>query len=790
MNGRRLVNFPTRNGAVDLNTLPTAAIGRIEVLKDGAAATYGSDAIGGVVNFITRKNFNGLEVSADVKYVPDAYDPDYGASAVWGWSGDNGNVLLSAGWQRKGRLRPVDRDFSTPTYLENPDAGYSFTNNPTTFRPIVGATTAANFAAQIRDPGCATVGAQPGFVGGAQVCLARYAGTTVNLQDPSDRFQLYGETNFDLSDTVKFHAEGLYSETYTEGWTSPFPSGLQGPTALTSPLPGQYYAPVTNPGLALLIQQFPNAFPAGTTGVVWPTSLNFRPFGLGGFPITGGEANPVVTDIKTYRVSGGFSGKLFDDAIGWDIASTYNVTNFKQSAYEYYVNRQELALRGYGSLAGNPRCNASVTNNFTTNAGNNAVGCYYFNPFSNSFPVSQTMFGQAPGQANPLYNASVANNLELTKWIWDQYKTEGTSRLFVVDAVLNGELPIEFSGGKIGWAAGGQFRRNFFRSNYNDPFNAAVTPCADTIINGTKNCLAPVGPFSLQAAAFPSNVVQNVFAVFAEANLPFTDTFSAHVAARYENYGEEAGGDTFNPKLDLRWQATDWLAFRGSVGTTFRAPPLTLLDPSPIVTQVSLNNAFRPVFTLGNADLAPEKATTYGVGVIVEAGPFKGTVDYWNFDLQDPFVSEPPGTLFNLMFPNNSTANCGTAAFADIQSRFTFDPNVCSPNNVSRLTVSYVNAGGIKTDGVDVTGDFEFQDVFGGELRFGAQASYIIKYQVAEQRVRGTLISPAFEASGFFNYGTQVFPLPEWKGVGYAEWEYGPHNIRVQTNYTDGYTDQ
>ena len=63
-NGHRLVNAPTLNGASpDINILPFAAIGRIEVLKDGAAATYGSDAIAGVVNFITRKNTDGLELT-------------------------------------------------------------------------------------------------------------------------------------------------------------------------------------------------------------------------------------------------------------------------------------------------------------------------------------------------------------------------------------------------------------------------------------------------------------------------------------------------------------------------------------------------------------------------------------------------------------------------------------------------------------------------------------------------------------------------------------------------------
>src|SRR5262249_54167054 len=72
LNGHRMVMNPfalAAAGAVDTNTIPGAAIGRIEVLKEGAAATYGSDAIGGVVNFITRRNFNGFEFGGDHEFI-------------------------------------------------------------------------------------------------------------------------------------------------------------------------------------------------------------------------------------------------------------------------------------------------------------------------------------------------------------------------------------------------------------------------------------------------------------------------------------------------------------------------------------------------------------------------------------------------------------------------------------------------------------------------------------------------------------------------------------------------
>nr|MBP7651550.1 TonB-dependent receptor plug domain-containing protein [Phenylobacterium sp.] len=89
MNGRRMAVSPGGT-SVDTNLIPTAAIGRLEVLKDGAAATYGSDAIGGVVNFITRTNLDGFEVRGDYAHIDGSDGNDYGTSIAYGWRGDRG----------------------------------------------------------------------------------------------------------------------------------------------------------------------------------------------------------------------------------------------------------------------------------------------------------------------------------------------------------------------------------------------------------------------------------------------------------------------------------------------------------------------------------------------------------------------------------------------------------------------------------------------------------------------------------------------------------------------------
>ena len=116
-NGRRIVQSAASplTPLVDLNMFPAEAIGRIEVLKDGAAATYGSEAIGGVVNIITRENFTGFEGTADYKFIPGS-NGDYNAGAAWGWADDNANVFLAAGYNKQSTLPATERDFATPKY--------------------------------------------------------------------------------------------------------------------------------------------------------------------------------------------------------------------------------------------------------------------------------------------------------------------------------------------------------------------------------------------------------------------------------------------------------------------------------------------------------------------------------------------------------------------------------------------------------------------------------------------------------------------------------------------------
>lgn len=133
LNGKRIVQSGGSGiPIVDVNLIPSGAIGRIEVLKDGAAATYGSDAIAGVVNFITRTNQDGFRASADYRYISGS-NGDYGGALSFGHSGDGGRIFVSAGYQRRSELRTTDRDFTIQPYPNNPQGGWTGGGNPGNF---------------------------------------------------------------------------------------------------------------------------------------------------------------------------------------------------------------------------------------------------------------------------------------------------------------------------------------------------------------------------------------------------------------------------------------------------------------------------------------------------------------------------------------------------------------------------------------------------------------------------------------------------------------------------------
>ncbi|HEX7036066.1 MAG TPA: TonB-dependent receptor [Pseudomonadales bacterium] len=764
LNGRRMVANPF-SGAADTNLLPMAAIGRLEVLKDGAAATYGSDAIGGVVNFITKENFEGLELGADYRWV-DGSDGDYTAKLAWGWQQDAHSLLIAGGYQYRSELEVLERDWATPARSVSPEGGWSGAGNPAGF-----VTLSPTFqpTGVVLDPGCEPLGGEPVLGGALPLCQWQYTQFD-NLIEKEKRYQLFADYRYAMTDNVEFFLEGLYAETDTPQWTtSPSYAALQSPT---SPVPGRYYVPAYHPGLQDLLAQNPD-LPSAAGGAVFIAPA-FRPMALGGNPLYdfGGVESPTTFDA--FRVSTGLNGTL-DNGIAWDVSVTYMEEEGDRRGRDTVVQRFQRALLGFGG----PNCTGSVPG---------ANGCSFFNPFSNAVERNPIT-----GATNPQFNEAVANtDLELIEWFFPELFTRTTTELLVVDAVLDGEMPVELAGGNIAWAAGAQYREDGYRVRTSDLTNLELNPCVDSVDGGTGTCTEPTGGLVFLGGTYENDLDRDVYAVFAELKFPITDQLEVNLAARYEDYGGRTG-DTFDPKLSFRYQPIPELALRGSIGTTFRGPPVNIIQPGGRGTNLqNVLGTFRAVDTLQNPDLEPESADTANFGVIVNVGNFQGTLDYWRFDFDNPIGVEPVGDMVEALFPGGSATNnrCGDPALAGIEARFTFGEGGCAAGDVTRVERNWVNGPSELTSGLDLSLGYFWPGVFGGELSANLAATYVIEYEIDPLSIEGVRVSDARDAVGYLNYQTTAFPLPEWKGNLTLEWTRGMHNVRWVTNYIDSYDDQ
>ncbi|MDO9431155.1 MAG: TonB-dependent receptor [Phenylobacterium sp.] len=770
-NGRRMTISP---GAiyVDTNLIPSAAIGRIEVLKDGAAATYGSDAVAGVVNFITRKNLSGLEVSAGYSLI-DGSNGDYNVSAAYGWQGERGDVLLTAGYRKRSELPVTERDFALRPFADNPQGGWSTFGNPGLY--LSSADGGTSFRSPVLDPAC---GAISGPVS-ASGCQFQFIGFN-NLTEEEDHWQLYGEINFDLTENTKFHAEVLYSghAVSAENSSPSYPPNNFPSSDLTTKGQGYgFFIPNTNPGLQALIASGgltpAQAATASANGLF--TSLAWRPLGVGGNPLFGGKGKEDKREFDAYRVSAGLKGK-FDvmGGIGWDAALTYMDNNSDISTPDILVGKMQMAMRGLGG----DNCTGGVPGQSR---------CLWFNPFS-----SGTAANAVDGRTNPNYNAATANSLEVLDYIFDEYAYKIRSQMFTADLVFNGQLPIDFGAGQLGWAVGGQYRWSGVSSRNSNNTNIAISPCADSSVTPGATCAEQNGPFSFFGGLADYDLDQSVGAAFAEFQMPFTDALTGTFAVRYEDYGGNIGSTT-NPKVALKWQAVDWLAFRASAGSTFRAPPTTQVA-NTTVTSLAYTTAaggYRAYDRSGNADLKPEKANTFNVGALFEMGDFRATLDYWRFDFKGPIDYERGASIVNAIFPNGSSTtlpnNCANPAYAGLVSRVSFIGG-CAPANINRVSTNYINSSDIKTSGIDFAANYKMRDVYSGDLSFGLDMTYVLEYVVDETTLEGVVVAPERDYTGtmdYLGYGSQ----PQWKATAFAEYSRENHNLRWTVRYVDNMID-
>jgi outer membrane receptor protein involved in Fe transport len=753
LNGRRHVADDLIG--VDVLSFPTNALARVEVLKDGAAALYGSDAIGGVVNFITRKSVDGLEISASHQFI-DGSDGDSEVGVAVGGNGERADWIIAAQYSHRGQLRVRDREWALRPFADNPEGGWSSIGHPGTFvNPVT--------FAFVPDPQCNTLG---GFNDGF-FCRFQYTYFD-NLTEETKVGKLYAGVDFELGSST-LHLEGLVAKSLAPHYAT---SPAYPPQSLLNT-----FVPASHPALQDMVTRYP-AFGAAIGNGTLPSIFWGRYAGVDG--INGGNAQSQRIEIDTMRLAASLTGPLAEK-MNYTVSASYSRRESYYGISDMYVERFALALNGLGG----PSC--------TPSTGTPGVGpCMYYNPFSTAIATSAVT-----GGANPGFVPSLANDPALLDWLVGRLESWTTNDLFVADAVVSGETPWSLSGGAISYAVGGQVRREGYKLELNDLTDLSVNPCpfrdpfSVTLgLTPSLNCVGETGLFAFLSGSTEQTFHRNIFGAFAELALPFSDTFDVQLAVRYEDYGGGVGS-TIDPKVAARWQVTPNIAIRGSASTTFRGPPQSSLSGrGTALAFVGPTLAFKAIDTIGNPNLEPERAIATNLGVLLKFGGFSGSVDYWRFDFDKPFQVENYDQIVNA-YINNDCADGGVGVGSPTCSalRAHIFPLGVSPGGIERIEVSVINGSKIVTSGIDFAAQYEWQ--WGtSTMAVGLNGTYTINYESEDFVDRnGVRLAPGGDFVGFLNEGTPFQPLLDLRGSVYATWSNGPHSLRYTLRYTDSYTD-
>ena len=819
-NGRRV----TQNTSV----IPSIALSRTEILKDGAAVTYGADATGGVVNFISRDSFEGIEIQSNYKAI-DGSEGDYNFGIIGGISGDQSDFIWAAQWEHRSRLDADERPFTRLSYAENP-APWSTLTNLAGWLPR-GALPAAQTYNPASSNGAGDWGNPVGgiisdytqesceAVGGTYVntfsCAYNYI-PYYNLVSDNDIYRLYGQFKTSVTESMEFYLRAAYSMVDTPyQYGSPSQPVIRGP-AIHGGATYQLYVPKSNPFVADFAQRTGfanNPAYAVTQGFTPVTYRAFAHGGLDTFAEDGKYSTPSKIRNKFAHLSSGFEGE-FSNGITYDLAATYNQSNLYADSPDMMLYRVQQALNGFGG----PNCNVPDLNPNRFGTQNDALagsaGCSWYNPFASNF-ASQPVYGLA----NPSYIPGAENSDELIAWLFNERATRDVNWNLTFDAVFSGETPIELPGGIVGWAAGAQYRTTENQETVNDPLYNGSTPCQNPATDGqvprnpndpNYNGCTPdgPGPFQFFGTNVPDFATQDQRSVFGELSLPVFDSLNLSAAVRYEEF--TGGLDATVYKVSGQYRVTDALSFRGSYGTNYQAPGADVIPGEVANGTASYTIAggnWRGSQTVTQSGINPEEATVWSVGSIwqsegLSAGSdFRFIIDYFNIETENELgllasVNQIASSVFSISptgsgaVPTNGTAlaNCSHPLAGRVVFNGSCVQGVTTAADFAQIRTDFGNGPGQTTSGFDVQTTYGMP-AFRGDLTFSATATKIQEFKYSPTLLDGFEVAPAADRLGFLNFATIANAVSEWRGNLTANYAEGNHNYRLSAQYIKGVKD-
>lgn len=644
LNGRRVSLHGAKGNAVDLNSIPLAAVERVEILKDGASAIYGTDAIGGVINFILKKDYKGVELTAFSDITQQGGGNIYSGAITAGFGDlakDRFNVLASLNFDRNEKLLGSKRSFSNGF---QPDRGLSPDTTGTPFASQTGgAGTAIGATYRLPTTGTQTYNRanllsfqgkcdsvaqmsqyqsvlwdSPGF---ANACAFDYTGQAVLIQ-PVDRTNFVSRGNMQFGANHTAFAEIVASRSVA---TKQFEQSQ----VTTRIAQGNAY-PVNGPFYQNLSAFIP------TFDATKPIAYRWRCIPCG--------KRTIETTSDSYRFLVGMEGVVGTWDYKWGISSAGDKAN-SILGEGYMRNTDRNGVLGF----------------------NSALATGLINPFL--LPgQSQSAAGQA------LIDGAKASGTSLFG---------GEAALTQFDGSVSGEL-FQLPAGPVSAAVGFDVRKESYKFR-TDQVSTEVIRDA---------------PFD---AEFPK-VSRNIKAVYTEFAVPFAKTLEFTFAVRHDQYSDFGG--TTNPKISMKWTPIKELLVRASSSEGFRAPsffqlygatgespvPGNIKDPILCPTGVTdlAVCAIRPNARAGgNKDLKPETSQQWSFGgVLSPTDWFSASLDYWEIQRSQRIYE---------LTPQQVIANYTT--FPDNLVRGT-DGRLDSPGGYIRA--GFVNAAGDITRGLEL----------------------------------------------------------------------------------------
>jgi iron complex outermembrane receptor protein len=690
INGKRM--GITTAGLQDLASVPSSIIERIDVLKDGASSIYGSDAIAGVVNIITRSGYEGAEANAYFGEYTQGDGTKQTYDFVMGFTGDRGSLTTSVEYTKEDPVMASDRWFSRTDVPRFPHLGWTTISQ---WGAIIGGPEGGGVDGSYWSPG---TGPTTDFSTWHPTDPTGITGDTSNpneqmwLLNATERRSFFMDGRYDITDSVAFRTDVLYSDRAYTNQIAGYPC-VAGNCANTAMSIDSWYNPLGN-----------------WHGYEEPQAIAWARRGWE-------VPRQVFHDLTTYRFTGGFEGafEIGERYWNWDVGYMYNKNDASQTGTGNY-NLVNLALAVGPSFMNDQGIVQCGTPDNPLPLGYGPGQCTPFNPFASS--------------RNPGPNGNDDENVQ--RFLYPRGQALSETETVNYFANITGTL-FELPAGELAMAAGYEYRRE---SGFFSPDAFAQTGLSTDLASGPTE-----GGYSLDE--FYAELDIPIL-----ADIPFARELSFNVASRYSDY--TTFGDTLNSKAGLRWRPIDDLLVRTTWAEGFRAPTVSDLyggtsdsfesytDPCDTVFGNAAFNAetmarclqdvpeaFRqlqqggipaegpnaqsPVpFTSGsNPFLTPETSTSKTLGFVYSPGFVEGlnvSVDWWHIRIENTIVGDTPNAILEDCYVSGIQSRC---------QLFTRDP---ATGQVATLAYGGANAGYVETEGFDVDLNYAFDTDIG---RFG-----------------------------------------------------------------------